>query len=311
MDATIAPQPGSAPAREDRYVRRGRLYAPAKGKPDRPLPRITPRVFLAERDRAFAPDAPTGAVLVDNRAALALEYPATTPVMLARYVVVRAGEAYEHDLTASGEVYYACQGSGRSSKGAEAIDWREGDVFCLPGGGATRHEAHEAGVLYLVTNEPELAFAGLPAPRAGQGKVEAALFPGEAIDRELLGVERGQENGVTSEFVSLSLWSQDAMRSIIPSLTVSVNSLMPGTDQRPHRHIATALTLGMECDGVWSNIDHVRHDWSRHAVVLIPPMAEHEHHNDGGKLMKALVVQDGGLFHNCRTFIIEYPDQPS
>src|SRR6266542_2775055 len=55
-------------------------------------PAIPAHVFLAERDRALAPQTPTGLLPLDLRASLQLDAPATTPLILARYARIRAGD---------------------------------------------------------------------------------------------------------------------------------------------------------------------------------------------------------------------------
>ena len=124
--------------------------------------------FLEERDRALDPATGTALIPLDLSDRLALDFPATTPLMLTSYLRIRAGERLSTRLKASGELYYVIAGSGQSSKAADTIRWGEGDVFALPGGGETTHAAGERGLRpWLITNEPQLAFEHLepPAPK--------------------------------------------------------------------------------------------------------------------------------------------------
>ena len=61
-----------------------------------------------------------------------------------------------------------------------------------------------------------------------------------------------------------------------------------------------ALTLALEGEDVYSEIDGRRVDWQRHAVLVTPPRALHSHHKRGDAAMLSLVVQDGGAFYNAR-----------
>lgn len=90
---------------------------------------------------AFDPQAPTGFTMLDYRAALDCEWPATTPVMLARYAKLRRGETLTSELAAGGEIYYVIAGAGVSCNRGDTIEWRQGDVFCFGGGATTRHAA--------------------------------------------------------------------------------------------------------------------------------------------------------------------------
>jgi hypothetical protein len=40
--------------------------------------------------------------------------------------------------------------------------------------------------------------------------------------------------------------------------------------------------------------------WIQHTTTVTPPFAWHTHHNDGGKLAKLPIVQDGGFYGHAR-----------
>src|SRR5512145_1959648 len=94
---------------------------------------IPAHVFRAERDRALDPAAPTGLVPLDLSGGLQLDGPATTPLILARYARIRAGDTLETRFAASTELYYVIRGAGtrRLGDGGEAITWGAGDAFAL------------------------------------------------------------------------------------------------------------------------------------------------------------------------------------
>jgi hypothetical protein len=101
-------------------------------------PAIPPHVFRPERDRALAPAAPTGLYPLDLSARLEAEGPATTPLILARYGRIRAGESLTTAFRASTELHYVIAGAGRTTfgaggaGGAESVEWASGDAFPLP-----------------------------------------------------------------------------------------------------------------------------------------------------------------------------------
>lgn len=277
------------------------FYVP-EGAFSRGLADVPPYVFADEQRRALDPQCPTGLVPLDISNLLGTAYPATTPVLLARYVVVRAGESLEHAFEATGEIYYVARGAGMSGAGDTRIAWRAGDVFVLPGASRTRHQAETDAVLVCFTNEPELAYAGVRAPEARHNAVVApAYFDARVIDEKLgLVHQRTGPQQTAGKSVIFATTPLQGMRTMLPSITAAVNTLEPGGDQRPHRHNAVALTLAIESEGIHSKIAGQQVDWIPFGVMVTPPQAEHSHHNRGRRMMKSFVVQDGALYYQLR-----------
>jgi len=142
--------------------------------------------FLAERDLALDPASPTGLIPLDLSAPLGLEFPATTPLIMTYYARVRAGEQLATRFKASGELYYVIAGHGETRSGDALIAWGPGDVVCLPGGAATSHRAGAQDcVLWVITNEPQLAFEHLEPPAPGNAVTEAVHYPAAEIKGQL------------------------------------------------------------------------------------------------------------------------------
>lgn len=269
---------------------------------DRGLPNVPVHVFAEERARALSADCPTGLIPLDLSAALRTPYPASTPAILARYLVIRAGEAFSHAFAATGEVFYAARGQGTTEAEGVRIDWREGDTLVLPGASRTRHRAETDSLLVCFTNEPELAYAGVRPPEAVNNTVvRPAYFDGRVSDEklglvhQLTGLQKTAGKAVIFATSALA-----AMRTILPSMTAAINTLEPGGDQRPHRHNAVALTLAIEAEGIHSKVAGETIDWLPYGVMVTPPQAEHSHHNRGPRMMKSFVVQDGALYYQLR-----------
>ncbi len=291
------------------YTRRARFYHSGNAF-DLKRPAVPRHLFTAERDRAFDAATPTGFVDLDLSERMAIDFPATTPLILTRYLRLRAGEGFAHRLKASGEIYYVVAGEGESAKGEDVIAWRPGDVFTLPGGGETRHRAgDDDGVLWLITNEPELALEHAEPPAPGNSPVEATHFRAPEIARQLQAVHEMNRDedmaGLALVFASEGL---QRYRNISPSFTLALNSLPPGDAQRAHRHNSAAITLCLQGEGCWSMIEGERVDWSPHAVMVTPPADAHSHHNGGPERMLCLIVQDGGLHYHCRTMGFEFTE---
>ena len=73
------------------YTKHARYYASGEGFNIKHS-RIPAHTFLAERDAALSAATPTGLIPLDLSGTLDVEAPASTPLVLARYARVRAGE---------------------------------------------------------------------------------------------------------------------------------------------------------------------------------------------------------------------------
>ncbi len=287
---------------ETTYTRRARYFSSADGFNIK-HPRVPAHLFLAERDRALDPATPTGLVPLDLSGPLDLDFPATTPLILARFARIRAGETLRTRFTASGEIHYVIAGGGDTSWGSEQIAWDEGDAFCLPGGAAVTHRAGARDVvLWIVTNEPALALEGAQAPAPGLAPIEAVHYPADEIRRQLERIH-GLPAATTliGKAVNFASQALERRRTCLPSLTLAMNSLAPGESQPAHRHNAVAVTLVVQGDQCYSMVGGARMDWERYAVMITPPGDLHSHHNEGRELARFLIVQDGGLHYHCRT----------
>jgi gentisate 1,2-dioxygenase len=284
---------------ESAYARRAIYLTPENGFRTH-LPDVPAHVFVAERDRAFDSATGTAFVPLDLSGTLKTRYPATTPNMLARYARIEKGATLKLEAKASGEAWYALSGEGAARKGADRIAWRKGDTFALPGGvAATEIEAAADSLLFVVTDEPALAWAGLDAP--SRPAMQAAHYPAAESMAALDRVHgRTPTEKPTGKFVLFTAPGLEEAKTITPTISLALNSLEPGGDQPPHRHNAVALTLCLEGEKLHSEIDGARVDWRKFAVMVTPPLARHSHHNRGSERMLSLVAQDGGVFYNAR-----------
>jgi len=217
-------------------------------------------------------------------------------------VKIRAREELRHTFIAGGEVLYVMAGYGESSNARDVIRWNQGDLFCLPGGGETRHVAKNRDCLpFAATDESLLAFAGLRAPERGHAGIETTYWSAAGINREF---EVVWARGINTETAGSAVLftSQQLAPSYMatPTINVATNTLPAGADQRPHRHYDAAITLALQGEGVCSMIDEKRVEWSTAATQITPATALHSHHNHGPKRMHSLVIQDEGLHHYSR-----------
>ena len=282
-------------AKRARYFNSGNAFALELA----PVPSVQ---FTAERDAAFDAAAKTGLIAMDLSDALQTPYPATTPLVLSRYLVVRANETLTTDLTASAQTVSFLKGSGEATMNGESCAWQSGDVLLLPGGHPITYTAQEDTVAWLVTDEPALAFMGLAPRLDDQAPVAPVHYSAADLEAELESVYAHPDvKNFAGYAVVLSHDQLEHTRNLHPTMTLALNTLPAGEKQRPHVHNAMALTLCLQGEGVHSVVDGQRKDWEPFAVMVTPPGASHSHVNEGSHRMRSLVIQDGALHYYTRT----------
>jgi len=267
----------------------------------------------------------------DQSSALGSPVPATTPLMLARYLRL-SSDHHDQPLVIpaeegrnSGAIWYVISGEGTTEQCGDQFHWGSGDVFMTVGGAdITLHtEAPSDALLWCVDNSPMLAHEhvmalppntspGAAAPRRVPLPVPLPVhFPAAEIERQHETLFSTRANDTTSGFALIfSSEAHERSRNLLPTLTLSLNTLPAGEVQRPHRHNSAAITLvlaGAECS---TRVDGVRCDWLPSRTLITPPGALHSHHNDdtqGGRA-RFLIVQDGGLYYLGRTMGFSFAD---
>ena len=277
------------------------------------LPPVPDRIFADEPARALDPATPTGLISCDISADLDCGFPATTPLVLAHYARIRSGETLRTDFAASGVIAYVIAGGGTTDCAGEHIAWQPGDLFILPGGEPALHAAGaEDAVLWIVTNEPQLAFENLRAPAPGEAPTDVVHYRGGEIARQidlLYDVGRGEQ--IAGSALIFSAERQEATRNILPTLTAAMNSLPGGSVQRPHRHNSVAVSLVIKGERCFSVVDGTRKDWAPWATTITPPVSVHSHHNAGNEMALFLIIQDGGIYYHARAMGFEFAEQPN
>lgn len=284
--------PTSAAAARARFFNSGNAF-------NIKLPPVPAADFRARRDAASAESAATGFYPCDQSAALGCDFAATTPLMLALYARIRAGEALDWAWQASGSIVYVMRGEGEIGAGEERLAYGPGDVLMLPGGQTTRVEARGDSLLWAVNNAPMLA---LDASRPTPGALRAVHYPADEIEAQLALIGRCSTNENTSGLALIfSSDGLEAARNITPSMTLSLNTLPPGENQRPHRHNSAAITLILQGETCHSMVGGQRCAWEVGSTLVTPAGEPHSHHNPGGVQARFLIVQDGGLHYHART----------
>ena len=286
-----------------------------------------PRVPI-EQFRAGLHHGPGSRVLpLDLSDALGVAYPATSPALLASFVVLDPGDTITTLPDATSELYYCLEGDGsstfvRSGPGGGpvtgTIPWGPGDVLTLPADCTTEHTAAPTGraVLYRVTDAPLLAYLGVTPgiPQFAPTRYAAATSRArlaeverhpDAANRNRVSILLGNAAHPRTMTVTHTLW---AMLGVLPADRV----------QRPHRHQSVALDLITSCapgcytlvgshvDDRGDIVDPVRVDWESGGAFVTPPGLWHSHHNQSGSPAYLVPIQDAGLHTYLRSLDIRF-----
>jgi gentisate 1,2-dioxygenase len=275
-------------------------------------PPVPAASFVAERDAALNSATGTALIPCDQSAAMGIPFPATSPLVLASYARVRRGESLRVDARATVVLAYVIDGSGRALQETDSIGWSAGDVFCLPGG-LPIDLVSGAGdsVLWIATNEPQLAFERVPPPAPEAALVEVAHFPAATIAQESVRARArlAGDPAVAGLAVVFATERLADRRNISPTLTLAVNQLEPGGMQAAHSHNSVAVSLVVEGERCYSVVNRTRKDWAPFVTMVTPPGSVHSHHNAGTRPAHWLIVQDGGFYYHCRTMGFRFENE--
>jgi gentisate 1,2-dioxygenase len=277
---------------------------------------------------------PTRIVPLDLSASLGVPYPATSPGLLASFVVLMPGEELRTGADATSELYYCLRGRGHSDIERAAhpampaparVSWAEGDFVTLPAGCSTVHTAHPAegpgALLYRVTDAPLLRYLGV-AP--AEPRFEPTRFDGTEARARLAEVERDPAAlGRSRISVLLGNTATPQTLTVTHTLWAMLGVLPAGRVQRPHRHQSVALDLIVDCapgcysligshlDDTGAIVDPVRVDWEVAGAFVTPPGRWHSHHNESGRSAHLVPVQDAGLHTYLRSLDIRFASPDS
>ncbi len=289
---------------------------------------VTPELFGPELHQG----GPTRIVPLDCSDALGVPYTATSPALLASYIVVRPGEMVATAPDGTSELYYCLSGSGHSDFETAAsgddlssgtMPWRSGDLFVLPARCTTVHYADpgdadddHVAVLYRVTDAPLLHYLGV---RPWEARFRPTRFDGTATRARLAEVAAHPDADARNRVsVLLGNTATPQTLTVTHTLWAMLGVLPPGRVQRPHRHQSVALDLVVDCEpGCYSLVgeeldpsgaivDPRRVDWQPGSAFVTPPGAWHSHHNESTTPAHLLPVQDAGLHTYLRSLDIRF-----
>jgi gentisate 1,2-dioxygenase len=269
---------------------------------------------------------PSRIVPLDLSERLGVDYEATSPGLLASFMVILPGDHLVTEPDATSELYYCVRGQGHSdldrsaSAGgvsASRMAWDQGDFWTLPAGCTTVHASGPSGaLLYRVTDAPLLRYLGVTPT---EERFEPTRFDGVEARAHLAEVERDpQATGRSRVSVLLGNRATPQTLTATHTLWAMLGVLPAGRVQRPHRHQSVALDLITECSpGCYSLIgtrldadgailDPQRVDWEPAAAFVTPPGQWHSRHNESGRPAYLVPVQDAGLHTYLRSLDIRF-----
>ncbi|MGH9080153.1 MAG: cupin [Acidimicrobiales bacterium] len=278
--------------------------------------------------RRFAPE-PGGEgrsrlVPLDLSAELGVAYPATSPALLAAFLVLLPDDPLPTAGDCTSELYYCLSGRGCSEVERSAspghpgrIDWGPGDFITLPAGCSTIHRATGGeALLYRVTDAPLLSYLGV-AP--AECRFEPTRFDGVTARQRLAEVAGDpRSSGRNRISVLLGNTATPQTLTVTHTLWAMLGVLPAGRVQRPHRHQSVALDLITDCaPGCYSIMgsslgadgtiaDPERIDWEPGGAFVTPPGLWHSHHNESGRAAYLVPIQDAGLHTYLRTLDIRF-----
>lgn len=299
MPVQLSRKPANAAEARSRYFNSGNAF-------NIKLPPVPGHIFTDEPAKAMAMEK-TGFINCDQSDKMQCAFPTTTPLMLARYAVVKAGETLDTTLINTASIWYVITGKAGLVVGEEKAVLGKGDVFLLPGGVASAIAADEDSIFWAVGNDPQLKFDTSVPVTGKDAAVEFVHYPADEITHQLDMVYASNANAATSGHALIfSAEKTVEARNITPTMTLSLNTLKPKSFQPPHKHNSAAITLVVAGDPAYSMVADQQCDWSPWATLVTPAAAKHSHHNDGNTRAEFLIVQDGGFYYHARTMGFEF-----
>ncbi len=199
-------------------------------------PPVPDRSSRSPRNRvALDPATPTGLIACDISAELGCPFPATSPLVLAHYARIRAGETLATDFVASGTIAYVIAGSGAGLRGG---------VDRLGAGRRVRPARWPAPP--PMPPAPGMRCCGWSRTNpSSPSKICARLLPARrppawcttaaprSCERQIdLLYDVGRTRAGAGSALIFSAERQEA-RNVLPTLTAAMNSLPAGVVQRP------------------------------------------------------------------------------
>lgn len=279
-----------------------------------PMPTI-PIQFFSSHNREK-----TGIYDFDLRKEINVAYPATSPNLLASFIVIRKGDSVSCVLNSTSNLFFIIEGSGTCK--IDEYDIREfnsGDILVVP-----HHDIEFItsvnSKIYWVNDSPLLNYLNVDASKPKHNPLyfsKAQLL--KFVDNISVDPTKNRTGILLGNFLTNSFPGGSGTLTVTNTLWCLLNILPGNTIQKPHRHNSVAIDLcvaggspsvytmmGKDIDASGNIKDPIRCEWTTGCVFTTPPGYWHSHHNDGVNDAYVLPVQDAGLYTYQRTLDIQF-----
>ena len=217
---------------------------------------------------------------------LQIDYPCTSPNLLASFLRIVQGETCTTSVTqATSQAFYVIRGMGYTQSAEDGkIEWSAGDLLVFPSMKqplehvCVQEPETNGAALYWIHDEPLLSYLGVqPAGR----KFDTTLFKKQEMLRHVEEIKHSTGHSNNRLGVLLGNAKCDQTKTLTHVLWSLLNSIPAETVQRPHRHNSVALDLcvsatpgvytlmGKEIDSDGFIIDPIRCEWVPGAVFIV------------------------------------------
>ncbi|MBN2606826.1 MAG: hypothetical protein JXR47_05770 [Thiotrichales bacterium] len=275
-----------------------------------PMPKIDVASFAASLHQS----GPTRVIPFDLSKSLEIDYPATSPNLLANFVRICKGESIKTSAKVTSQMFYVINGQGKTQMSEGTIEWKTGDLFTLPSVESALHTASEDTAIYWVNDAPLLKYLGV---QPAQQRFSPVLYTKERLDNELAKVRsEGEDRNRTG--ILLANPNFPKTMTLTHTLWSLYNALPAGVVQKPHRHNSVAIDycvaagpdtytlISKEIDEDGNLVDPIKAMWEPGAVFVTPPGWWHSHHNHSNEDAIVLPIQDAGLIMNMQVLDFQY-----
>ena len=229
-----------------------------------PMPEIPIKIFPAELHE----HGPSKITPFDLSKELQVNYPATTPNLLANFVRITVNQSIPTTVsTATSQAFYIIRGNGHSRTRKGTVHWEKGDLFVIPFMGNTATPVCQDGnqcvlhtcmnesktngcAIYWVNDSPLLEYLGVrPIENIkGQFRFSPSFFPSHEVKNivnnlETIDIKTGTHKNRRGVLFGNTHTQQT--KTLTPTLWSLLNVISPFDTQRAHKHNSVALDLAV------------------------------------------------------------------
>lgn len=275
-----------------------------------PMPKIDVESFPASLHQS----GPTRIIPFDLSKSLEIDYPATSPNLMANFIRICKGDTLKTSAKVTSQMFYVINGQGKTQMSEGTIEWKTGDLFTLPAVEDALHSASEDTSIYWVNDSPLLRYLGV---QPAEQRFTPVLYTKERLDDELAKV-RQEGEGRNRTGILLANPNFPKTMTLTHTLWSLYNALPAGVVQKPHRHNSVAIDycvaagpdtytlISKEVDENGELVDPIKAMWEPGAVFVTPPGWWHSHHNHSNEDAIVLPIQDAGLIMNMQVLDFQY-----